>query len=477
VTYADISLDSFIDQVGSYAGFAATIGLALLALLLFAQARELKRLREWGGSTHDRIADLERRLAGALELARRAGAAGAAATRSAATGATSRPAAARPAGAPAPARSSAPTKLPLLPAAPAGVGAPALASATVGVRLPGAPVAPVVAEPVARPPVPTEQPAAVTSPPPATAAAQGAAPATTVAPPSTPPQSGNGHAPGPPPPPRPSGPPRSATPPRPPARPSGPRPPAPRPTGRPAARPVPAAPLRARGASATPRGGGPEAPPSRRGLLPLLAGFGAIVAVIVALIVITSGGDPSPSGSAGARTTASQPQSSPRAAPPHSQTVVAVLNGTSVEGLANQVSNELAADGFVRGRVTNASSADRSVTVVSYFGSHQAEAEEVAETLGVSADAVEPIDADTEASACPPADQAPCTASVVVTVGADRQPEMVDYTISRRDGHAGRRWASRGVSPMPPASPSTPRDAQHPPIAPLASTNLVESTI
>jgi hypothetical protein len=30
---------------------------------------------------------------------------------------------------------------------------------------------------------------------------------------------------------------------------------------------------------------------------------------------------------------------------------------------------------------------------------------------------------------------------------------------------------------MPPALASTPRVAQHPPIAPLASTNLVESTI
>jgi hypothetical protein len=54
---------------------------------------------------------------------------------------------------------------------------------------------------------------------------------------------------------------------------------------------------------------------------------------------------------------------------------------------------------------------------------------------------------------------------------------MVDATISRREGHAGRRWAPLGTSPMPPASASLPRGAQHPPIAALASTNLVESTI
>ncbi|HEX5147336.1 MAG TPA: hypothetical protein VFV85_09945, partial [Conexibacter sp.] len=69
------SVHSFIDKVGAYVGIAAAIGLALFALLLFAQARELKRLREWGGQAHDRIGELERRLAAALELARRAGAA------------------------------------------------------------------------------------------------------------------------------------------------------------------------------------------------------------------------------------------------------------------------------------------------------------------------------------------------------------------------------------------------------------------
>ena len=52
----------------------------------------------------------------------------------------------------------------------------------------------------------------------------------------------------------------------------------------------------------------------------------------------------------------------------------------------------------------------------------------------------------------------------------ERVAWMTDPTISRRVGHAGRRWTPRGVSPMPPASPSTPRIAQHPSIAPHAST-------
>src|SRR6266511_2910733 len=40
---------------------------------------------------------------------------------------------------------------------------------------------------------------------------------------------------------------------------------------------------------------------------------------------------------------------------------------------------------------------------------------------------------------------------------------------SDSEAHAGRRWTPRDVSPMPPALASTSRDAQHPPIAPLAT--------
>ena len=36
-----------IEKYGAYAGFAAIPGLAVMALLYFAQAREVKRIREW----------------------------------------------------------------------------------------------------------------------------------------------------------------------------------------------------------------------------------------------------------------------------------------------------------------------------------------------------------------------------------------------------------------------------------------------
>ncbi len=43
-----------VQEIGSYAGFAAVVGLAVLAALYFSQARDVKRLREWAGRAPDR---------------------------------------------------------------------------------------------------------------------------------------------------------------------------------------------------------------------------------------------------------------------------------------------------------------------------------------------------------------------------------------------------------------------------------------
>ncbi len=49
-----------IERIGSYVGFASFLGLAILALLYFSQARDLRRLREWAGRAPERAADMER---------------------------------------------------------------------------------------------------------------------------------------------------------------------------------------------------------------------------------------------------------------------------------------------------------------------------------------------------------------------------------------------------------------------------------
>src|SRR4051794_17242681 len=56
-----LSLQSEIETYGAYAGFAAIPALAVLRLLYFAQAREVKRLREWAGRDPERAQDVKER--------------------------------------------------------------------------------------------------------------------------------------------------------------------------------------------------------------------------------------------------------------------------------------------------------------------------------------------------------------------------------------------------------------------------------
>ena len=43
-----------LQEIGSYAGLAAIVGLAVLSALYFSQARDVKRLREWAGRAPER---------------------------------------------------------------------------------------------------------------------------------------------------------------------------------------------------------------------------------------------------------------------------------------------------------------------------------------------------------------------------------------------------------------------------------------
>ncbi len=199
---AAISVTDQIEKYGAYAGLAAIVGLGVLSLLYFAQAREVKRLREWAGRAPERAAELEARVA--ADATRRttvapapqrpqtaAGQAATGATPAAAPAAPGAPATAgakpaTPAAAPvpglpvpvpaagagaAPATASAPATTPDAPppagdttpdepAAPGSNGVTHTAPTTVGPRVPG------------RPP-PTSAPPLVTPPP---ASAAGAAP-------------------------------------------------------------------------------------------------------------------------------------------------------------------------------------------------------------------------------------------------------------------------------------------------------------
>ena len=94
-----------------------------------------------------------------------------------------------------------------------------------------------------------------------------------------------------------------------------------------------------------------------------------------------------------------------------SSVTVAVLNGTSVPGLAAKEGGHIQSAGFKLGNVTNAAQAgQRTESVVMFKAGENRKARAVARKLGISQ--IEPVDAQTSTLSA--------DASVVVVVGADR---------------------------------------------------------
>jgi hypothetical protein len=92
------------------------------------------------------------------------------------------------------------------------------------------------------------------------------------------------------------------------------------------------------------------------------------------------------------------------------QVTVAVLNGTTIAGLAAQVGEEARADGFTLGTVTNAAKTNQSRSQVLYRKGQKPAADAVGNRLGISSTAeVDPLSAELAGSF-----------DVVVLVGTDR---------------------------------------------------------
>jgi len=119
-----------VQEIGSYAGFAAVVGLAVLSALYFSQARDVKRLREWAGRAPERAAEEEARVSAAAQAQAQAQQRAAAAVAGGAT--VVRPPQPQPQGSAATAANPPPSGVPApppptLPSArptPAGAGAP-----------------------------------------------------------------------------------------------------------------------------------------------------------------------------------------------------------------------------------------------------------------------------------------------------------------------------------------------------------------
>jgi hypothetical protein len=356
-----LSVTGKIEQYGAYAGFAAVLGLAVLSLLYFAQAREVKRLREWAGRAPERAADLQDRVQSSAQQrvvaqpqARPVGA------QPAVPGAAARPAAATPAGQ----AQAAPGVVPAAAAAATAAGAAGTATATPGTpALPaGAPGGPGSGQPT------TVQPAA-----------NGA---------SAVPQ------------PKPGQPlrvpPSAATPPPP----------------RAGSAPIP-----------EPEGHGRSIWAILGAAAALVAVAAVVVFVVIGVIggsggnnaanTIGTPGQKAASPGAGGSKASTGASTTPTATPKPGTYTVAVLNGTAVPGLARGVANRLQNTKFKIGNVTNAADQSRSATLVEYAPGHLAEAQAVAKSIDVGKDAIQAVDPGSRAIA---GEQA----SVVVIVGSDQ---------------------------------------------------------
>jgi hypothetical protein len=388
-----LSIHSFVNSVGADAGFASIIGLAILVLLYFAQARETATLRDRLDEESARAHGLEQRMAmlqrpppapaqppadpagmapGTVRL--RAGAAQAAP-------ATSRIPAGEPGGG-----GGRPTPAVGLPFAPAGMGAPALAAATKLIPGGGAAATPAgTAGPgLAERPSSGPDDTMLVAPRPVTAAANGHS---QTAPPVRPPDFS--------PPPAPAPPVQI----RPPASAGGPR------------RPV---------APSRPSGSRDRA--LARRVIPALIGLGVIAVIVIALIVITSGASPSKTVVHPSRTAQGRSHGKGKAAPAvvPANVTVSVLNGTDVTNLAHDVSVKLSGLGYRQGQIATAASQTHATTIVGYMTGQRADAVAVAKALGVSTSNVQPADAQAKGVACPSlSSTTACSSDVIVTIGTD----------------------------------------------------------
>ena len=149
-----------------------------------------------------------------------------------------------------------------------------------------------------------------------------------------------------------------------------------------------------------------------------------VAAIVVALLVLTSGSGTNSHSSSSTAPISNAPTGGSRhrggrgrtAIKPSSVTV-AVLNGTSTTNLAHDISVKLGSAGYKLGNIATATDQTQTATVVGYLPGHRAAAAIIAKSLGLGPASVQAVSSSNQAVACPQA--ASCAAQVVVTVGSD----------------------------------------------------------
>jgi hypothetical protein len=394
-------LPEIVQEIGSYAGIASVVGLAVLSVLYFSQARDVKRLREWAGRAPERAEHQVPAVPGRTVPQPQA------------QQQPQRPAATRP-GAPAvPAPGARPAAPPVPGAATAAAGARPAAATAAGQAAPAkAEQAPAAA--AAQSEAPAGEPAKPGAPVPVGQnAAATAAPAG---------QNSSGTAEKPPP--------AAPTPSPPPAV--------------PAARTAAASGAAASGATSGARSNGPSRPaPQPTAIIPpsrrepwyrTLTANPRYVVLAIAGVLIVGGaavfgvtqltGDDGPSAPA-QRSAAESGGQEQQAAGDRSErrgggggainpasVTVAVLNGTTVPGLAATLSDEVTAAGFNVGTITNFSDQQLAESVVQYAPGHEREAAVVSRRLKIGQ----------REATNPSSQELAGDATVIVIAGADKAP-------------------------------------------------------
>ncbi|MGZ6697273.1 MAG: LytR C-terminal domain-containing protein, partial [Solirubrobacteraceae bacterium] len=166
---------------------------------------------------------------------------------------------------------------------------------------------------------------------------------------------------------------------------------------------------------------------SYRTIAAIVAGVVVLAAAggLAAAKILGGGSDNSPSapntvaqpggGSSSGSSGSSKGGSSSKATPPVNRRAltVAVLNGTTVTGLARSASDKVVAKGYKQGTVaSDTTNQQRQTTQVLYDGSQRAAALDVAKILGVLSSSVAKMDANAKLAAA--------GAQVIVFVGADK---------------------------------------------------------
>jgi hypothetical protein len=401
-------LPQILQEIGAVAGIASVVGLAVLSALYFSQARDVKRLREWAGRAPERAEQGAPVVPGRVPaqpqppVPARPAAPPVPGQPAATPGTGARPAAATPAAAATGARPATASQGPPATPAPGSQGAPATtpapgqdAAAAEKDRSP---------EPVAAAVAPAAENANAANAKGATAEERDA-PKAAVASPPQPPRVGG------------------------PATPA-----AQRPGGAPAV-PSPAA------RSPSRPGGPPRAPSQPTEIIPpprpepwyrsLIATPRYLVLVVAGILVLgggaafgisklTSDDSGGGAGSQQGSQTGSGKQGDPGgggtqrnagAVKPGTVTV-AILNGTTVPGLAATLSDQVGAAGFKVGTIANFTDQQLAESVVQYAPGHQHEAAAVARKVGIGQrEAVSPSSRDLAGDA-----------TVIVIVGADKSP-------------------------------------------------------